>query len=348
MTQRGRRVLTVFGFFTAVGVSLSLYRYLEFISNREAVSFWQPFIAEMTGAWLAAPLFLPVLYFARSYPFQRGRILQRAAAHLAVLLAYSAAHTSLLWTSRILIYPAVGLGHYNYGVMRFRYPMEFFHDAIAYCVVVSIVYLFDGRVRSAQLEGQLAAARLDNLRLQLQPHFLFNALNTISSVMYDDPRKADRMISRLGSLLRSSISDAESQEVPLQREIETLELYLEIMRQRFEDKLLVDVQVSEEVKTALVPHLLLQPLVENSIRHGVDPLSNAVNVKITAARENGTTHIAVRDSGRGLPLGHIRRGTGLSNTAERLEKLYGERHKLALENCAGGGLQVTVDLPYHV
>lgn len=338
----------MFGFFTAVGLSLTLYVYLDYVANRETISFWEPFIWEMTGAWFAVPLFLFIVPFARQFRIERGRIAGRLALHGAVLAAYSVLHTSLLWVSRIYIYPAVGLGHYNYGIMRARYAMEFFHDCIAYCVVVSIVYLFDNRVRSAQLEGKLAAARLENLRLQLQPHFLFNALNTISSVMYEDPRKADSMISRLGDLLRRSISDAEAQEVPLEREIETLQLYLEVMRQRFEDKLQVDVRMDEEVRRALVPHLLLQPLVENSIKHGVDPRSHAVSVTITAARKGEATHIAVQDSGRGLPAGGVRKGTGLANTAERLERLYGERQRLALENGDGGGALVTVDVPYRV
>jgi len=348
VAARVRSALTIFAFFTAVGLSLTLYRYLDFLASGLRISFWEPFIWEMTGAWFAAPLFVFIARFARRFPLERGYIAARVPIHLGVLLAYSAIHTSLLWVSRILIYPVVGLGRYDYGVMPVRYPMEFFHDVLAYVLVVSILYLFDSRVRGAQLESKLAAARLQNLRLQLQPHFLFNALNTISSVMYEDPRKADRMISRLSDLLRNSITDSEAQEVPLEREIETLELYLDIMRQRFEDKLSVDVRIAPEVRRALVPHLLLQPLVENSIRHGADPRSSAVNVSIVAGLEDGATRIAVRDSGRGLPNGQFRRGTGLTNTAERLEKLYGQRHKLAFQNCEDGGLLVTVDVPYHV
>lgn len=346
--RRFRSGLPIFAFFTGVGLSLTLYRYLEFVANREHISFWEPLIWEMTGAWFAAPLFVVVARFARRFPFERGHLLSRGALHLAVLLTYSFVHTSLLWVSRRLIYAAVGFGNYDYGTMRFRYPMEFFHDVLAYCVVVSILYLFDSQVRNAHLESKLAAARLDNLRLQLQPHFLFNALNAISSVMYESPRKADIMIARLSDLLRASITDSEAQEVPLEREIETLELYLDVMRHRFEDKLSVDVQIAPEVRRALVPHLLLQPLVENSIRHGADPRSSAVHVSIVAARQDGTTHIAVRDSGRGLPSGRFRKGTGLSNTEERLERLYGVRHKLMFENCEGGGLLVTVDVPFRV
>ncbi len=347
MNSRLRSGLTIFVFFTAAGLLFFSYRYLEFVSNRESIPFWRPFIWEMTGAWTAAALYPFILRFARRFPISRSNFAVRIPLHAAALVVFSLVHTSLMWGSRTLIYWLLGWERYDYGIMRYRYPMELSHDVIVYCVIVSLIYLFDRYVRAAQLEGKLAAARLENLRLQLQPHFLFNALNTISSVMYEDARRADAMISRLSDLLRSTISDSEGQEVPLEREIETLELYLDIMRQRFEDKLRVEVQVAPEVRKALVPHLLLQPLVENSIKHGVDPQSNAVTVSVTAGRENGSTRLQVRDHGRGLPAGGRRKGTGLSNTAERLEKLYGERHKLELENCSDGGLLVTVAVPYR-
>jgi LytS/YehU family sensor histidine kinase len=155
------------------------------------------------------------------------------------------------------------------------------------------------------------------------------------------------MIAGLSALLRATITDSEAQMVPLEREIETLELYLDVMRQRFEDRLSVDVRVAPEVRDALVPHLLLQPLVENSIRHGSDPRSNAVTVTVTADRDGAQTRLRIRDCGRGLPEGNLRRGTGISNTAERLEQLYGVDHTLAFENCEDGGLAVTVAVPYR-
>jgi two-component sensor histidine kinase len=346
--RRLRSGLTIFGFFTAAGLLLFGYRYLEYVANRETVSPWDPFINEVaSGAWTGALLFPFLARFARRYPIGRANFLRRVPLHVCALLTFSVAHTSLIWLSRVLLYPLFGLGHYDYGIMTARYPMEFFHDVVVYSVLVSIVYLLDRRLRAAQLEAKLASARLENLRLQLQPHFLFNALNTISAVMYEDPRRADAMISRLSDLLRSTITDSEAQEVPLEREIATLELYLDIMRQRFEDKLRVDVDVAPEVRQALVPHLLLQPLVENSIRHGVDPESLAVTVSVTAEREGGATRLRVRDHGRGLPNGQFRRGTGLSNTAERLEKLYGTGHRLEFENCRDGGLAVTVAVPFR-
>jgi two-component system, LytTR family, sensor kinase len=346
-TGRVKRALTIFAAFTAVGLLFFGYRYLEYVANREQVSPWEPFINEvLTGAWMAALMFPLLVRFERRFPIGRGNWITRLPLYGAALLGYSAVHTSLLWVTRNALYPLAGLRPYDYGIMTARYPMEFFHDVIAFTVIVWGVYLFDRHTRAVQLEGKLAQARLENLRLQLQPHFLFNALNAISTVVYEDPRKADAMIARLSALLRRTISDSEAQMVPLEREIETLELYLDVMRQRFEDRLQVDVRIAPEVREALVPHLLLQPLVENSIRHGTDPRSNAVNVTVTADRDGGQTRVRIRDCGRGMPDG-TRRGTGISNTAERLEQLYGVDHTLAFENCEDGGLAVTVAVPYR-
>lgn len=348
MKRRLTSALVVFAYFTAVGLMFFGYRYLEYVANREAVSPLEPFINEvLTGAWMAALLFPLVARFARRYPFDRFNWMTRLPLHVCALAVYSLAHTSLLWVLRNTLYPLFGLRHYDYGDMTARYPMELFHDVIVYTVIVSLLHLFDRQVRSAQLEAQLAHARLENLRLQLQPHFLFNALNTISAVVYEDPRKADAMIAGLSDLLRRTITDADAQLVPLAREIETLELYLNIMRRRFEDTLHVDLQIEPEVQTALVPHLLLQPLIENSIRHGADPRSQAVNVTLLAERDGSNIRVRIRDRGRGLPDGAVRRGTGLSNTAERLERLYGREHRLAFDNCEDGGLLVSVVVPYR-
>jgi two-component sensor histidine kinase len=349
VAPRLKSALTVFAAFTAIGLLFFGYRYLEYVANREHVSPLEPFINEvLTGAWMAALLFPLVVRFARRVPIARANWPARLPVYGLALLVYSAVHTSLLWVTRNALYPLAGLRHYDYGVMTARYPMEFFHDVIAFVITVIGIHLFDRHTRAIQLEGKLSQARLENLRLQLQPHFLFNALNAISSMVYEDPRKADAMIARLSALLRTTITDSEAQMVPLEREIETLQLYLDVMRQRFEDRLRVDVRIAPEVREALVPHLLLQPLVENSIRHGSDPRSNAVNVTVTADREGGQTRVRIRDSGRGLPEGEIRRGTGISNTAERLQQLYGGAHTFAFENCEDGGLAVTVAVPFRV
>jgi two-component system LytT family sensor kinase len=181
----------------------------------------------------------------------------------------------------------------------------------------------------------------------LQPHFLFNALNTISSVMYEDPRTADVMLSRLSDLLRLTLKNPDAQEVTLSDELANLDAYLKVMQARFEDRLTVDFHVEPGTEDALVPQLILQPLVENSIRHGLDPRSSSVKVGVSAARSNGTLVLQVRDSGPGIGATAPQWGIGLTNTHDRLEHLYGKRQRLALENAEGGGLLVTVEMPYR-
>ena len=131
------------------------------------------------------------------------------------------------------------------------------------------------------------------------------------------------------------------------REMQTLELYVDVMRKRFEDRLRIDMRVDPDVRLALVPHLLLQPLVENALKHGANPASNDVDVTVRAERDGGHTRVRIRDRGRGLSNGGMRRGTGIANTVERLERLYGAEHSLAFENCDDGGLAVTVAVPYR-
>ncbi|HYP07785.1 MAG TPA: histidine kinase [Bryobacteraceae bacterium] len=348
MRERIVAAAKVFAFFTAGGLLLFAYRYLETIATRHPVSPVGPLVDQLvTGSWMAALLYPLVARFARRFPLSAHKWYQRIPLHASAVLVYSAAHTSLLWASRSVLYPLLGLGAYDYGRMSVRYPMELSIDVITYALMVSIVHLLDRHVRAAQLEAQLSQAELENLRLQLQPHFLFNALNAISSLMYEHPRKADAMIARLSNLLRATLSASHRQVVPLAEELELLDLYLEVMRLRFEDQLQVQLRVQPEVRDALVPHLVLQPLVENSIRHGEDPQSRTVTVQISAERLNGSTQLRVRDWGPGAAEAGIRKGTGLANTSERLQQLYGSEHRLDFENCTDGGLLVTVAFPYR-
>ena len=153
-----------------------------------------------------------------------------------------------MWGSRVLLFPLFGLGPYDYGKMPTRYFMEFPIQMLGYAIVVSLTMLYDRQTRATQLEKSLAQAQLHNLRLQLQPHFLFNTLNTISAVMYENVHVADRMIARLSDLLRMSLEQGGAQEVPLEREIEFLKLYVETMKARFEERLNVAIEASEDTQ----------------------------------------------------------------------------------------------------
>ncbi|CAN5759319.1 histidine kinase [soil metagenome] len=203
------------------------------------------------------------------------------------------------------------------------------------------------------LQTQLAEAQLQTLKMQLHPHFLFNTLHTISELVHQDPERAERMITYLGDLLRAALNHRQQQEVTLREEIELLEPYLEIEKTRFGDRLTVEVNVDPEALDARFPHLVLQPLVENAIKHGIAPRRGPGRVEISSAREVDTLRVRVRDDGRGLQESTSARtggggGVGLSNTRARLERLYGSLHEFRVENRKGGGVDVEFRIPFRV
>lgn len=198
-----------------------------------------------------------------------------------------------------------------------------------------------------QLEVQLAQAQVQSLKLQLHPHFLFNALNTITALIGQDPGAAERMVSGLSDLLRLSLRHATEQEVPLERELEILQHYLEIQRIRFADRLTVRYDIDDAVRQAMVPNLLLQPLVENAIRHGIAPRAAPGSVLVSARLEGDTLRLTVEDDGVGPGPSSGGEGIGLRNTRARLERLYGDRQHLELRGGPDGGFIVRIDIPFR-
>jgi sensor histidine kinase YesM len=205
-------------------------------------------------------------------------------------------------------------------------------------------------LRASQLQAQLAQTQLQVLKMQLHPHFLFNTLNAISALIHQDIEVADRMIARLGELLRATLENANLQEVPLRQELDFIQPYLEIEQARLGPRLHVRFAVDAGAMDSLVPNMLLQPLVENAIRHGIAPRAEPGTIEISAQRENGTLRLKVRDDGPGIDpaaSGKRQRGLGLANTRARLQQLYGPAHSLELGNGPQGGLEVMVTIPFH-
>jgi LytS/YehU family sensor histidine kinase len=261
--------------------------------------------------------------------------------------------------SRQILSPAVGLGPYDYGIMTYRYPMEFSNDFVGYTIIVLAYYAFERyrmaqaeKLAAAELQTKLAQAQLENLRLQLQPHFLFNTLNTISAVMYEDVRAADAMITQLSELLRLTLRASRTHEIPLSEELEITRLYMELMQKRFENKLRVTYEIDPSLNNSLVPQLVLQPLLENSLRHGMKSGAAAMDLSVSAHRENGSLILQVSDTGAGLdetdPSGVFGRGLGLSNIRDRLAQLYGESQEFTIVNRPTGGAEVTLRVPLHL
>jgi two-component system, LytTR family, sensor kinase len=215
--------------------------------------------------------------------------------------------------------------------------------------VYGIDYYLDGRaarIHAAELEGQLARAELDVLKQQLQPHFLFNTLNSISTLMHTDVDAADDMIGDLSTLLRRSLESNGTHEVSLQQELETLQLYINIQRVRFHDRLTVELNIDPQTLNARVPQLVLQPLVENAFRHGISKRASGGLVRIQSECRNGSLLLRVSDDGPGMAHNSVaKNGIGLKNTLARLQKLYGDHSFLRIDG-SGVGFTVELELPF--
>jgi signal transduction histidine kinase len=236
--------------------------------------------------------------------------------------------------------------------------LGFIYELIIYLGILAVGFarayyrrLQQRQMQAAQLRAQLTEARLQALRMQINPHFLFNTLNTVSGLVERDPPGARTMLARLSGLLRHTLSNESQQLVPLHQEMAMLRDYLDIMRVRFEDRLRVEMEVDDAVRDARVPDLILQPLVENAIKHGVRPRETPGRVRIEAARIGDSVRIRVEDDGPGLqgdgaPNG-ITEGVGLRNVRERLQRIYGDAHRMTLSPAEGGGLRVELRFPYR-
>ncbi|MCU1264693.1 MAG: hypothetical protein JWM21_1011 [Acidobacteria bacterium] len=321
--------------------------------------FWRVFGVNLLG-WWPWILFTPiVLTLARRFPIERGTWWRVLPIHLFACL--------VIWVVHFAFFTYVGMVWSPFGPPRTprsfwdmfigRAMSEFHLDLLIYAATLGVSYAVsyyfrfrEREFRAAQLEAQLVQAQLQTLKMQLQPHFLFNTLNGIAGLVRDSRNKAAvDMLVGLSDLLRYTLENAGKQEVPLKEELEFLELYLDIQQMRFSDRLKVEMHVSPETLDALVPNLILQPLVENAIRHGISRRMAAGTISIRAERDDGLLSITINDDGPGLKRDDGSKavdGVGLSNTRARLTQLYGEQQKFTLADRPGGGVEATLVIPF--
>ncbi|MGH7719527.1 MAG: sensor histidine kinase [Gemmatimonadaceae bacterium] len=337
---------TVWGFWSAKQTSLFMAA-----SGRDPAEFAVLLRASLASAWVWALCTPLILWLAQRYRIERGTLLRRVPLYLAASLTVLLLDVAASYLVRVHLNNATGVSPLGLLLYYLDYSVAFFF------VIVAIKHALDyygwyreRQVQAAHLEHQLTKAQLQVLKMQLQPHFLFNTLNAISELVHEDADTADRMITRLGDLLRSSLDLAGRQEVPLKQELEFLRAYLEIEQTRFRDRLEVRMHIDPEALDARVPNLILQPLVENAIKHGTAPRAAAGLIEIFAARRDGQIVVEVRDNGGGLAanVGSFREGVGLRNTRARLKQLYGSGHRFELRNRTGGGAIVTMVIPYRL
>jgi signal transduction histidine kinase len=352
----------LFGFWTLFSALYANQIYFEMLHNPGMHHSWWRIASWQLAAWYVWGALSPLIfYLERTFRVDgrawfRGFLINLAASAMLALVHIAAA-TSL----KMLIRPFDVWSDRHSFLVQYRSELSafFLFDLLIYWAIFGIGYAFDYRARyreresaAAQLKVQLAQAQLESLKVQLHPHFLFNTLHTIAGlVRTNEKAPAVNMIAGLSDLLRRALDSGDEQEVPLREELEFIELYLGIQKVRFGDRLTVRTEVAPETLDAMVPNLLLQPLVENAIRHGYSAKESAGLIVIEAYCDGQDLRITVRDDGPGLQAGWRMEesdGIGLANTSARLKHLYGTSHRFDLYNGATGGMIATVTIPFRV
>ena len=360
--RHGLVVLAILGAWTLFGFFFSTQLYLNIRYHGRSQAFSLILIPWLICGYLWAALTPVALLLARRFPLEKELIVRRVALHLLFgvllsllqLVAYNFVFNTLVHRSSDSLFP---LGPFQDVLVG-----QFHFNLLLYCVLVGLYQTFDYyrrfrereqratqlEVEAAQLETQLTRAQLDALKMQLHPHFLFNTLNTISVLMEEDVGAANEMLLRLSDLLRAALKNNEAHEVTLEEELQFLEKYLQIEQARFQDRLKVRIDPAPETLTAYLPNLILQPLVENAIRHAVAPRATETLIEIRSHKHDGHLHLSVSDNGEGMvDRSTPTNGIGLRNTRARLEKLYGSNQDFRLETASGGGVHISIIIPFR-
>ena len=346
----------VFAAATLVGVFFAAQTQLANSFSGRGLPWKDTLTLDLAEWYLWAALAPALVWLARRFPIDRQRWLRGALVHVPGSLAFAVLHLYLYAVAARLLMP-----NWTYRpleIFRVMFDAKFSPGFLTYWVIVGGASAFDfyqryreRELRSSRLEAQFTQAQLSLLKMQLHPHFLFNTLNSISALMHRDVDLADRMLARLGDLLRLSLDSLRIEEVPLRQELDFLSRYVEIEKMRFEDRLDVRIDVAPSALDAAVPNLILQPLVENAIRYGIAGGAAPCRVVVAAQHDNGTLRLTITDNGPGISSdarSANAAGLGLSNTRARLEQLYNSRGHLDLEDAPGGGLRVSISLPFHL
>lgn len=356
--QRWRaRAAIILGCWTLFGLFFACQRYIERAYSGRPTSWAKVLTAWAACAYLWAALTPVVLWLARRFPFSRERWVRTLFLHAGAGVLISVFQLGAYLVALQLLLGDAERTFASFGNWWQMVVASFHFNFLLYSTIIGLSHALnhyrqkrERELAAAQLEAELAQAQLDALRLQLQPHFLFNTLNTISVLMLKDVARARQTLGRLSELLRTLLKHSEAHEVTLKQELEFLENYLEIERARFPDRLNVSIHADPAALNARVPSLILQPLVENAIKHGIAPRAEAGRIEIRAERLNGSIRLEVRDDGAGMLSVNAIDGAatrvGLSNTKSRLERMYGGGCSLELSDAPGGGTLVSILIPF--
>jgi two-component system, LytTR family, sensor kinase len=344
----------IFGCWTFLAVLFSGPQMIQAVMLNRSAEGWNSVIGELIFSYLWLALTPLAIWLSKSFRIEGGQRFRSLTIHFVASVIFLLSQV-LLFT--VISIPFGWYSHINPFWNRYFLLILNFtpSNVMFYWGVVVVEHALDyyrklqeRELRASQLEAQLAQSQLQVLKMQLHPHFLFNTLNAISALIRESPDEADEMVSRLGDLLRMTLETAGLQEVPFKKELEFLGHYLDIEQTRFQDRLKVEMAIEPETLDGLVPSMILQPLVENSVRHGVAPRPEGGCIKIKAWRDNSLLRLEVEDDGPGLAGdAPLKERVGLSNTRARVSNLYGEEHGLKLRQANGGGLVASLSIPFR-
>jgi signal transduction histidine kinase len=356
MRNRWTRIALIFAGWAMLGLVLTTELYFNGRANGMEVAFADIAVSQFGRALMWAILVPAILKLRTKVPLRSGRWLGGIGFHLLMsLLLMAAYYLGRLWLYLQFFHPKMEtpgfwreafLGFYGHNLV----DMAYYWGVLAFGHGLEIYQKYkDQELKAAQLEARLVETELKALREQLRPHFLFNTLNTVAVLVRENKKdEAVALLAHLGALLRLSLDPERSDEIPLREEMAYLERYLEIQRTRFTDRLTVEVDVEPGALSARIPNLLLQPIVENAILHGIAPKAGPGRIEVRGRVAEGRLHLEVRDDGPGLPPGASKGdGIGLSNTRERLAKIYGSSGSLTLSSAPGGGVAVHIVIPHR-
>jgi signal transduction histidine kinase len=354
---RVKQLGIIFGVWTILALIPGIQAHAYIASLGRPITWAHALMPPLLNHWIWAALTPGVFWLSGRYPIERRAWARVVGIHLLGSFAFAVLHIVLrcpfIRSATLFTTPPA---HITWLLIRNSLFANYYDDLWMYSALVAFKQLWDyyrkykdRELRTAKLEAQLVQAQLQVLKMQLNPHFLFNTLHAISSLMHEDVEAADNMVARLSDLLRMSLEAVNEQEIPFKREMEFLEGYLDIQQIRFRDRLKVRIDVPAASLDALVPNMILQPLVENAVTHGVATRSTPGEIQIRASREDSTLRLEVADSGGSIPDSQEppHYGVGLANTRARLRQLYGDAHNFRMEKRPGGGTLVTLEIPYR-
>ena len=307
----------------------------------------------LSSVWMWALLTPLLVRLALKIKIHRNNLHKAIPVHLGLGIVIALSHRFIAIWADFSVRKLFGILEPSVGQVLSDIKLVILSSSIdsffTYWIILGLIYGYDyykkyqeNKLKSLKLESELTKSQLNSLKSQLRPHFIFNSMQAISTLMHRDVDLADKVMNDLSELLRESFDSINTQKVPLDRELKFINKYIRLQQTRFSDRFQVNWDIKEDTRDLLVPNLILQPLVENAIKHGIEPYKQNAKLFIRAFRENGTLNISVADNGENSTFPK-QYGVGLSNTKQRLEQLYGVDHKLIIQ--ANSGFKINIVIP---